>query len=72
MTDPAPDVPTFISGLVLGESPRRERCAVNSWERGARERRATAAERDGIVEEYGAIEGGNQRLDRLEAYLNKA
>jgi uncharacterized protein YndB with AHSA1/START domain len=30
---------------------------------------ATAAERDKVVKEYNAIEGGNQTLDRLEAYL---
>jgi uncharacterized protein YndB with AHSA1/START domain len=32
---------------------------------------ATAAERAKVVEEYGAIEGANQTLDRLEAYLGK-
>ncbi|MBI3527485.1 MAG: SRPBCC domain-containing protein [Betaproteobacteria bacterium] len=30
---------------------------------------ATAAERDKTVEQYGAIEGGNQTLDRLGEYL---
>ena len=29
----------------------------------------TAAERDRVVKEYGAIEGGEQTLDRLAAYL---
>jgi uncharacterized protein YndB with AHSA1/START domain len=28
----------------------------------------SAAERDRVVKEYGAIEGGNQTLDRLEEY----
>ena len=32
---------------------------------------ATAAERNRHVEEYGAIEGGIQHLDRLEEYLAK-
>ena len=31
----------------------------------------SAAERDKVVEEYGAIEGGNQHLDRLAEYLAK-
>ena len=31
----------------------------------------TAAERDKVVREYGAIEGGNQTLDRLEEHLRK-
>jgi len=30
---------------------------------------ATAADRDMVVEKYGAIEGGNQTLDRLVAYV---
>jgi uncharacterized protein YndB with AHSA1/START domain len=30
---------------------------------------ATAAERDKVIKEHNAIEGGNQTLDRLEAYL---
>ena len=29
----------------------------------------TAAQRDKTVKEYGAIEGGNQTLDRLAQYL---
>jgi uncharacterized protein YndB with AHSA1/START domain len=29
----------------------------------------TVAERDAVVKEYGAIEGGNQTIDRLEEYL---
>ena len=32
----------------------------------------TAAARDKVVKEYGAIEGGNQTLARLAAYLAKA
>ena len=31
----------------------------------------SAAERDKVVKEYGAIEGGNQTLDRLEEHLAK-
>lgn len=31
----------------------------------------TAAERDRVVKEYGAIEGGNQTLDRLAEYVVK-
>jgi uncharacterized protein YndB with AHSA1/START domain len=31
----------------------------------------TAADRDAVVKEYGAIEGGNQTLERLVAYLAK-
>ncbi|MFC5522753.1 hypothetical protein [Polaromonas jejuensis] len=30
---------------------------------------ASAAKSDRVVREYGAIEGGNQTLDRLAAYL---
>ena len=30
---------------------------------------ATTEERDLVVEKYGAIEGGNQTLDRLGEYL---
>lgn len=30
---------------------------------------ATAAERDRVVNEFGAVEGGKQTLDRLEAFL---
>ncbi|MDB6090242.1 MAG: hypothetical protein JWN85_3026 [Gammaproteobacteria bacterium] len=30
---------------------------------------ASAAERDKVVKEYGAIEGGNQTLDRLAEHL---
>lgn len=32
---------------------------------------ATAAARDYVVREHGAIEGGNQTLQRLEAYLQR-
>jgi uncharacterized protein YndB with AHSA1/START domain len=32
---------------------------------------ATAAERDKVVREYGAIEGGNQTIDRLVEYLGQ-
>jgi uncharacterized protein YndB with AHSA1/START domain len=31
----------------------------------------SAAERDRVVKEYGAIEGGNQTLDRLGEHLAK-
>lgn len=31
----------------------------------------TAGERDEVVEAYGAVQGSNQTLDRLEAYLSK-
>jgi uncharacterized protein YndB with AHSA1/START domain len=33
---------------------------------------ATAAEREKVVREYGAIEGGNQTIDRLVEYLASA
>jgi uncharacterized protein YndB with AHSA1/START domain len=32
---------------------------------------ASAAQRDKVVREYGAIEGGNQTLDRLTEHLAK-
>ncbi len=31
----------------------------------------SAAERDQVVEQFGAIEGGNQTFDRLDDYLAK-
>jgi uncharacterized protein YndB with AHSA1/START domain len=34
-----------------------------------RSRSTSAAERDKVVREHGAIEGGTQSLDRLESYL---
>jgi hypothetical protein len=37
-----------------------------------RMRFASAAERNTVVKEYNAIEGGNQTLDRLTAYLGAA
>lgn len=32
---------------------------------------ASAADRDKVIEEFGAIEGANQTLDRLAAYLTE-
>jgi len=61
-----------------GEDEQKEFHVTVTFEEEGRKTRVTmhslfdtAAERDQVVEQFGAIEGGNQTLDRLGEYLAK-